>query len=387
MLPKITIIIPTRDRADVLEKTLMALSLITYPNYEVLVSDNSSEDGTENVCSKFSFVRHIKTNARISMSHNWEFALDHVNGEWVTIIGDDDAVLPSGLTKVSEVINKRPDIDFIRTLTASYWWPGVGGVSGRIVIPGFRGKIFERNSKRYLNLAKAGIVSHTELPMLYNGGYARLTLLRNMKSKFGGNFYHSAIPDVFSAVAIADNTTYYLYFDYPTAVNGASKHSTGTSQFTLNKNKDEVNPAAKFISEANIPFHKNIPLIPNHGYPPASISFVYESFFQACDIVGKKIGKYDIFTLGVIAIAQTKEPYRQIIKDWATNNSLGNNKISYLMVSAFLYRAVLNLFRLHNFSIKLIRRVKRVSNDVGVDDIYQAAKVIDAIILPRKNNA
>jgi hypothetical protein len=57
------------------------------------------------------------------------------------------------------------------------------------------------------------------------------------------------------------------------------------------------------------------------------------------------------------------------------------------MISAYLYRAVLNLFRLHNFSVKLTRRVKRVSNDVGIDDIYLAAKVADVIILSRKKNA
>ena len=37
------------------------------------------------------------------MSHNWEFALGFVPDGWVTIIGDDDALLPGALKRVSGI--------------------------------------------------------------------------------------------------------------------------------------------------------------------------------------------------------------------------------------------------------------------------------------------
>lgn len=380
MLPKFTIIVPTRDRSDVLEKTLMALSHISYPDFEVIVSDNSSVDDTERVCATFPFVKHIKTEARVSMSHNWEFALSHAKGDWVTIIGDDDGVMPSGLMAVSKVINENPEAQFIRTLTGSYWWPGVGGISGRLVVPGFTGKTYKRNASSYLRLAKAGIVSHTELPMLYNGGYAKLSLLKEMKLKFGGKFYHSAIPDVFSAVAIADHIESYLYLDIPTAINGASKHSTGTSQFTLNKDLGEVNPASKFISESNIPFHHKIPLIPNHGYPPASISFVYESYFQVCDLLKRKILNEDISSLAVISLAQSREPYKPMIKDWVDKYLIKNITQKSIKNRVYIYRLILNFCRVHNFHLKLNRRLNRVTVCLGIEDICKAAQTADDLI-------
>ena len=96
-----TIIVPTRERTDTLRYTIQTILNQTYKNYTVLISDNFSQDGTRDIIDSFTDerIKYINTGKRVSMSHNWEFALAHVERGWVTILGDDDGLLPNSLMK------------------------------------------------------------------------------------------------------------------------------------------------------------------------------------------------------------------------------------------------------------------------------------------------
>lgn len=103
-----TIIIPTRERSDTLRFSIANALSQDYGNFEVLVSDNNSMDDTKDVVLSFrdERLRYVNTSKRVSMSENWEFALNHVARGWVTLLGDDDALLPGALRRVNEIINK-----------------------------------------------------------------------------------------------------------------------------------------------------------------------------------------------------------------------------------------------------------------------------------------
>ena len=89
---KFTIVIPTRERADTLAHTLANVVLQDYGNFQILVSDNASDDDTREVVQSFTRthnnIRYINTNQRLSMSHNWEFALSHIDDGWVIFLGE-----------------------------------------------------------------------------------------------------------------------------------------------------------------------------------------------------------------------------------------------------------------------------------------------------------
>ena len=104
--PKITVIIPTRERPDTLEMSLRTVTAQNYDNLEIIVSDNFSCDNTEAVVRRNQDprIKYINTRKRVSMSHNYEFALAHVQEGWVAIIGDDDGLLPDCLEHVGEIL-------------------------------------------------------------------------------------------------------------------------------------------------------------------------------------------------------------------------------------------------------------------------------------------
>lgn len=276
-----TIIIPTRERSDTLVHTLATALSQDYANFKVLVSDNASQDDTrEKVLSiKEPRLRYINTGRRVSMSENWEFAISHVNSGWITVLGDDDAILPGSLSRVNKII-KETNTKAIRSNGCSYSWPGlIGADFGRLSLSLRRGFVV-RDSQRMLQDVINGVRHYTELPMLYNGGFISVDLIRKAKEMTGA-FFQSMIPDVYSAIVFSFLTKSYVYSHEPLAINGASLHSGGTAGFERVKRTRDYDPAEKFWNEKNIPFHEDIPLLKN-GRPVRSIQvIVYESFLQA----------------------------------------------------------------------------------------------------------
>lgn len=281
--PKITVVIPTRERCDVLEKSLKTVTSQSYDNLEIIVSDNCSHDGTEDMVRgvQDTRVKYLNTGRRLSMSHNWEFALSHVTDGWVTLIGDDDGLLQTALSRVAEII-RSTDTAAIRAKVCEYTWPSLSGTGfGSLSIPLNTG--YEvRDSKVWLAKVMCGLARYPELPMLYNGGFIRMSVLDEIKRRTGA-FYKSLTPDVYSALSIASVVNNYVYSTEPLAINGASKYSTGTSSFSKGE-KTELSPTVVFRLEENIPFHRDLPLSADSTYPPSIQAILYESYLQSAEL-------------------------------------------------------------------------------------------------------
>ena len=276
---KFSIIIPTRERCDVLEWSLRSATSQKYDHLEIIVSDNYSDDNTESVVKSFKDkrIRYLNTGKRVSMSENWEFALSHVTDGWVTILGDDDALLPNAIEKVAALI-KLTNTKAVRSSVCEYSWPGLlGAKNGNLGVPTKKGWE-KRNANNSLAKVMQGRRSYTTLPLLYNGGFVDFSVLSEIKEKTG-RFYGSCIPDVYSGCAISSVIEDYIYSYEPFAVNGASIHSNGTDTFTMKK-KDENSPSNIFKREPNIPFHPDIPLNKDLSYPVSLQAIVYESYIQ-----------------------------------------------------------------------------------------------------------
>ena len=276
-----TIIIPTRERSDTLMHTLKTALSQDYDQFNVLVSDNASHDATRKKVSSISDPRlkYVNTGKRVSMSENWEFALSHVDKGWITVLGDDDALLPGTLRKVNGII-KNTNTTAIRSNGCSYKWPGFNGSSyGELRISNKKGYEI-RESSQMLQRVLDGEMNYNELPMLYNGGFVFFELIRQAKL-VTKRFFMSMIPDVYSAIVLSLLTDTYVYSYEPLAINGASLHSSGTANSERVKQKRRYDPVDRFFSEENIPFHEDLPLLEN-GRPPRSIEVaVYEAYLQA----------------------------------------------------------------------------------------------------------
>jgi glycosyltransferase involved in cell wall biosynthesis len=104
--PRITVAIPTYNRADFLRQTLAGLAQQNYPRdqFEVLVIDNNSRDHTQAVVDSFATARPAPRHVREpqqGLDHARNRAIAEARGE-IIVFGDDDILMePDWLTQIT----------------------------------------------------------------------------------------------------------------------------------------------------------------------------------------------------------------------------------------------------------------------------------------------
>jgi glycosyltransferase involved in cell wall biosynthesis len=272
--PRFTVVIPTRERPDTLRSALQTCLVQDYPDWEIIVSDNFSDDDTQQVveAAHDDRVRYVNTGQRLSMTHNWEFALSHMRGQYVTYVGDDDGLLPGALSTLERMI-QRTGAEAIAWDKAQYYWPDY-------IDPAWRNILVIPLHKSIKRVASATVLRdiaefrspYTVLPTLYNAVVSREAIARVQART--GNFFHSMIPDIYSGVALAATMDGFYFSRRPFSLAGSSRHSGGMSRLYPDK---EAGPGEKFASEGNILFHHRVVDCPSIHVIMA------ETFFQAAD--------------------------------------------------------------------------------------------------------
>jgi len=117
---KFSVVIPTYNRVSLLRQTLTALTAQGYPDYEIIVVDDGSTDGTqEMIAAEFSQVRYFwQKNAGPAAARNR--GISEATGEIVAFT-DDDCLPPA---------------DWVVRLADGYQrYPEVAGVGGGLIAP------------------------------------------------------------------------------------------------------------------------------------------------------------------------------------------------------------------------------------------------------------
>lgn len=116
--PLITIGIPTYNRADgYLRNALQSALNQTYPNIEIVVSDNCSDDNTEAVVASLndSRIRYYRQRINIGPQNNFNFCLNQANGTYFLLLSDDDMIDTDFIETCLKAANYKKDYHLIRT--------------------------------------------------------------------------------------------------------------------------------------------------------------------------------------------------------------------------------------------------------------------------------
>jgi len=113
--PQLSIIIPTYNRARLLERCLHSVLACQLGDIEILVSDNASPDDTQDVLQTFRDPRlHFSRNkTNLGFEANMLKLLRSAAGEWIFCLTDDDFLLPNALERLLMIIKCHPDIGVI----------------------------------------------------------------------------------------------------------------------------------------------------------------------------------------------------------------------------------------------------------------------------------
>lgn len=109
-MPKVSVIIPTHNRAELLKKAVKSVLDQTYTDFEILVSDDGSTDDTPQVVEGFSDkrIRSIRYSNSIGVAVVRNNALINSSGEYIAFLDDDDEWLPSKLEKQASLLEGTP---------------------------------------------------------------------------------------------------------------------------------------------------------------------------------------------------------------------------------------------------------------------------------------
>lgn len=122
--PLVSVEIPTFNRCEMLKITLDSVINQTYQNLEIIISDNHSDDGTEELCKEYqkkdSRIKYFRNDENIGMTGNGNAAVKHISGEYWLGISDDDWVDLDYVEKLLSFALKHPDYTLVLPLTKLY---------------------------------------------------------------------------------------------------------------------------------------------------------------------------------------------------------------------------------------------------------------------------
>lgn len=239
---KYSLLLPTYNKVRYLEQTINSILVTDYKNFELIISNDYSNDGTQELLTKIKDerVKILQPPIKLTQTKNYEFLLNQAAGEWVTIIGDDDGILPFFFEKFDQLIEKYNDIELIHTKPAIYYWEDVEDLYGPRVCDyqNFFNKPSINSSKLSLLMALCGLKDRTKLPMIYTTGLVKMKLINQIKLKSKNFFFHSLIPDYYSMIALLFETKKYLQVNEPLFWTGVSKFSTGRGMLIYDETKN-----------------------------------------------------------------------------------------------------------------------------------------------------
>ena len=130
-LPKISVVIPTRNRAQTLQRTLDTLLQDDYPSLEIIIIDGASTDGTVDLIKSYGH----KISQWVSERDGGEYfainkGVQRATGEIVKLMSDDDVLRPGIFHKVAQYFISHPDVGIL--FGQSVVWEDTDGVSRRL---------------------------------------------------------------------------------------------------------------------------------------------------------------------------------------------------------------------------------------------------------------
>jgi hypothetical protein len=109
-MPRFSVVVPTRDRPDLLAFCLQSLAAQTFADVEVVVADNPTSAPARDVFDRFAMPawRYIRPHAPVAMHDNFERAVDAATGDHVAIVIDKTLLHPSALAVTDRALRAQP---------------------------------------------------------------------------------------------------------------------------------------------------------------------------------------------------------------------------------------------------------------------------------------
>ena len=116
-MSKVTVSIPTFNRVNLLPFAIESVLKQSYQDFELIVCDDGSSDGTPELMSQYtdSRIKYIRHPQNIGKSNNMRSGFEAASGEYFIKFDDDDRLTPDFLARTVAILDKDSSISFVGT--------------------------------------------------------------------------------------------------------------------------------------------------------------------------------------------------------------------------------------------------------------------------------
>ncbi len=242
---KFSILLPTRNRLEYLRLAVESVLRQDFADWQLVISDNRSEQDVEGYVTELEDPRIVyrRTERVVPVTENWNRALALSEGDYVIMLGDDDALLGGYLRRMDELTREFEEPDVVYTKALLFTYPAVdpehprGFLMDHGCAEFFAGaeRPFVLEPERALAVVRAAM--GFRLRYDFNAQFALIS--RRLIESLGdhGDFYQSAFPDYYSMNAAFLRARRIVVDPYPRVVIGVTPKSYGF--FHVNRREAE----------------------------------------------------------------------------------------------------------------------------------------------------
>ena len=115
--PTVSVCIPTYNRAGLLRQAITSVLEQEFQDFEIVVYDNASTDGTTEVVRSFSDdrIRYFRNPRNLGHRENWRRCFRAAVGSYLAALPDDDMMLPENLSRKVEFLQRNPQVGLVHS--------------------------------------------------------------------------------------------------------------------------------------------------------------------------------------------------------------------------------------------------------------------------------
>lgn len=283
--------IPTRNRAPLLKKALLSLQRQSFENFEVIVSDDHSEDETPRIVESMQDPRFrlVHPPERMIMADHYEFVSTHAAGEYLKYMPDRSVMYSHALQTLSDVID-RTHAPLIGHHSDAY---RDADDDNRIFEKSIRtGRLQKLPGDLILSSYYNFVAPQSPVPLATPAcSTCHAMLAERVRKQGNGRLINPYVPDVYYPVSLVALCGGMLYVDAALTVGAGFKSSVGLNLHARRSSMMDVlvGPQTDFCTRTPCP---NLLLNAN---------LVTDDFLHLQEMFPRELGRYQFDPIGYFA--------------------------------------------------------------------------------------
>lgn len=231
---KFSVLLPTRNRIELLRHAVESVRMQDYADWEIVISDNVSDEDVAGFVASCGDdrIRYSRTDNFLPVTENWNRALEQSSGDYLIMLGDDDALMPGCLSTLDQLIGSWSNPDAIYTQALQFAYPGVMPGNGQgFIQTGFNAFLENVDNPFFLgrDVAESMVDAAMSFHVRYGFNMQHFIISRRLVEALAGKgpFFQSPYPDYYAANVILLEAKSTLVYPLPLVMIGISPKSFG----------------------------------------------------------------------------------------------------------------------------------------------------------------